>query len=82
MLMLQELSLFRFCHAGTKAKSVLPLLLQQPQPQRQLFRLPAYPDATCLKEGAYGLGGALQTLAHALCLEGEPDLGRSSALQS
>ncbi|CAE7212199.1 ankrd29, partial [Symbiodinium pilosum] len=27
------------------------------------------------KEAAYGMGGALQTLAHAYCLEGEPDLG-------
>lgn len=36
-----------------------------------------YEQATMTpKEGAYGLGGALQTLAHALCLEGEPDLGR------
>ena len=30
------------------------------------------------EEAAYGLGGALQTLAHAYCLEGEPDLGRRS----
>ena len=74
--MLQELSVF--CHAEPK-KSILPLPATQPQPQ--LSRLPAYLDATCPQEGAYGLGGALQTLAHALCLEGEPDLGRSSALQ-